>query len=312
MLLTFQGDFDAAKFDASRPQFEQFVNSFRFETPASATAAAAPAATGTAPEGAGDAIKPANASAPTGAGTPKVADASTPTGPAAPKTPDASVPAGPAAPKPADASAPTGAAASRPVDPSAPTTRPAAASRPAAQPTGVAGPAGAVAAPLKAGRVDVEFGEGVTGSIEFPAGFQHTGKSPDASTAPANGVAAAGSEAPETIKIEVKKLGQGVVYNELRRQTLSTDAPNGLAKTLDHGTCNVAGRSDAEFFVVAADQGTNPPAGGGDAAKRRRMIFLANIQAKKLAVKITADVAEANYKTRKEEIKACVKSLKFE
>ena len=29
-------------------------------------------------------------------------------------------------------------------------------------------------------------------------------------------------------------------------------------------------------------------------------------------VKITADVAEANYKTRKDELKACVKSLKFE
>ena len=71
--------------------------------------------------------------------------------------------------------------------------------------------------------------------------------------------------APDTIKIEVKKLGQGVVYNEIRKQAITTDAPNGLAKTLEHGTCNVAGRSDAEYFVVAGDQSTGAPAAGANA-----------------------------------------------
>jgi hypothetical protein len=468
VLLTFQGDFDAAKFDASRPQFEQFVNSFRFENPGGATGAVA--ATTPAPAQGADAT-PAGAAGHAvpvpGADASKPADASAPTGPAAsnpsaPTDPVASVVSGiapetdrhrneklgfsirfpvgwiisdsiensiaqpgegdlitlalavqvskarnvnlkevmdqferqgktnpvrPGAPsgpytivergetrisgQPAafcvasytdqgkeyiyveyilkqdtrfaginyhvikdyypkvkdvlrqsiesfqfDSAQDAGPAASKPVDPSAPTTGPAAGTaRPAPQPSGVAGADGAGAVPLKAGRVDVEFPEGVNGSIEFPAGFQHSGKSPDASTAPANGVAAAGSaDAPDTIKIEVKKLGQGVVYNELRKQTLNTDAPNGIAKTLEHGTCNVAGRSDAEYFVVSGDDSTNPqqPAGGGNAPKRRRMIFLANVQAKKLAVKIIADVAEANYKSRKDEIKACVKSLKFE
>jgi hypothetical protein len=102
------------------------------------------------------------------------------------------------------------------------------------------------------------------------------------------------------------------VYNELRKQTLNTDAPNGLAKTLEHGTCNVAGRSDAEYFVVSPDQSTTPPAGGANQAPRRRIIYMANLQSKHLALKITADVAEANYKARKDELKACVKSLKFE
>ncbi len=490
MLLTFQGDFDAAKFDASRPQFEQYVNSFRFENPASAAnVAAAPAsapagaeaaasgATGHAVPvpGTSDASKPADTSTPSSQGTrtvepiftvgedglyhsadlkfsmkfpprspiygdrlnnpprlcstdfaiklddgtssngtlivgirsvddpsltlkagvdqvetsdradkqctvlergeidiggihgaylilsrdqgnkirmetqyfvlangrlaiitsvvdksgyekareplknlvqtfrfddtSKSVDASAPTGPASTKPADASAPSGVAA-KPADASAPTGPA--KAVDPSAPTTGPAAASRPAARPSGVAGADGAVAAPLKAGRVDLEFPEGVTGSIEFPAGFQHTGKSPEASTAPANGAGAVGSaDAPETIKIEVKKLGQGVVYNELRKQTMGTDAPNGLAKTLEHGTCKVAA-SDGEYFVVPVDQSTSPPAGGANAAGRRRMVFIANVQAKHLAVKIIAEVAEANYKPRRDELKACVKSLKFE
>jgi hypothetical protein len=330
VLLTFQGDFDATKFDASRPQFEQFVNSFRFENPAGAAAAVAAtspepaqgadatpagAAGHVVPVPGADASKPADASAPTGPASPKAGDSPRPVGPAAANATDPSAPTtGPAAAKAADASTPTAPAAAKPIDPSAPTTGPAAASGRAPQPSGVAGADTPVAAPLKAGRVDIEFPDGVNGSIEFPAGFQHAGKSPDASTAPANGVVAAGSaDLPDTIKIEVKKLGQGVVYNELRKQVLSTDAPDGLAKTLEHGTCNVAGRSDAEYFVVAGDPSTGPQAAsGGNAPKRRRMIFLANVQAKKLAVKITADVAEANYKLRKDEIKACVKSLKFE
>jgi hypothetical protein len=332
-LVTFQGDFDASKFDATRPQFEEFAKSFRFENPVSTAAAPAAAAPASAPNvaespatnpashpvpppGSNDASKPADASAPTGPAAPKPADASAPTRPAGTAPVDASAPTGPPASKPADASAPTVPAA-RPTDPSAPTTGAAAgASRPGVQPSDVAaaGPAGNAATPLKAGRVDLEFPEGITGSIEFPAGFQHAGKSPEASTASPTGagaVAGAG-DAPDTIKIEVKKLGQGVVYNELRKQTLSTDAPNGLAKTLEHGTCNVAGRSDAEFFVVAPDQLASPPAGGANQAPRRRIIYLANLQSKHLAVKITADVAEANYKSRKDELKACVKSLKFE
>ena len=195
MLLTFQGDFDAAKFDASRPQFEQFVNSFRFENPATAEDVAAapvsaPAGAGVAPSGAAGHAVPV----PGTTDASKPVDASAPTGPAASKAADASTPTGPATPKVADASAPTGAAASKPVDRSAPTTGPAAAAaKPAAQPTGVAGADGAVAAPLKAGRVDLEFPEGVTGSIEFPAGFQHTGKAPEASTSPAGGVGAVGA-----------------------------------------------------------------------------------------------------------------------
>ncbi len=181
MLLTFQGDFDAAKFDASRPQFEQFVNSFRFENPAAAAnvaaaPASAPAGADAAPSGAAGHAVP----------VPGSTDASKPV--------DASAPTGPAAPKVADATAQTGAAASKPVDPSAPTRRPAdVAGKPADQPAAAAGADGAVAAPLKAGRVDLEFPEGVTGSIEFPAGFQHTGKAPEASTSPTGGVGAVGA-----------------------------------------------------------------------------------------------------------------------
>ncbi len=85
-----------------------------------------------------------------------------------------------------------------------------------------------------------------------------------------------------------------------------------MAKTLEHGTCNVAGRSDAEYFVVAGDQSIGAPAAGANAPARRKIVYLANVQAKHLAVKIIADVPEANYKTLKDELKACVKSLKFE
>ncbi len=115
LLITFQGDFDASKFDASRPQFEELVKSFRFENPVSGAAgqiAAAPAAAAETPAtnptshpvpvpGANDASKPADASAPTGPAAPKAADASAPAGPASPAPADASAPTGPAVAKPA-------------------------------------------------------------------------------------------------------------------------------------------------------------------------------------------------------------------
>jgi hypothetical protein len=248
----------------------QFAKTFRFE---------------------GDAAgpNPPQHAAPPATEAPKVADA----GPSVPENP-ASPPRGRARLRPTDPSAPPS------VDPSAP--RPAAASVPAAV---------APAAPaVKQGPVQIEFTDGVAGSIEFPAGFQQNGKSPEASTAPPMPKEpGAAVEPADSIKIQVVKLGQGVVYNNLRSQTINTETQGAVGgKVLERGATTIAGQT-GEFIVVAI---ANPGIGAANDSPRKRIVYLVNVPSKHLAVKISADMAEANYKTLKDELKKCVRSLKFD
>ncbi len=172
------------------------------------------------------------------------------------------------------------------------------------------------APPAKEGPAEIEFGEGVTGSITFPAGFQHEGKTPQASTPPPIQVdpAAAGQQ-PNMIKIEIKKL-DGVNYNELYKGEINSElqaASDG--KALERGKGLVAGVT-GDYIVVGIGQSAGPARGAAGKADnepaRKRIVYIANVTPKHLAVKITAEMADANYKTLKEEVKKCVRSLKFD
>jgi hypothetical protein len=194
---------------------------------------------------------------------------------------------------------------------------PASGPAPSPEPAGpaAAGPAasGPAAPPAKQGPAQIEFAEGVSGSIEFPAGFQQNGKSPEASTAPpmAAGPAAA-VEPSDSIKIQVVKLGQGVVFNTLRTQAITTELQGAVGgKALERGTGTVAGQT-GDFIAIAIANPAGAAGNAGNNAPRKRIIYLANIPAKHLAVKISAEMADASYKTLKEELKKCVRSLKFE
>jgi hypothetical protein len=169
----------------------------------------------------------------------------------------------------------------------------------------------APAAPaVKQGPVQIEFTDGVAGSIEFPAGFQQNGKSPEASTAPPiPKEPGAAVEPADSIKIQVVKLGQGVVYNNLRSQTINTETQGAVGgKVLERGATTIAGQT-GEFIVVGI---ANPGIGAANDSPRKRIVYLVNVPSKHLAVKISADMAEANYKTLKDELKKCVRSLKFD
>jgi hypothetical protein len=180
-----------------------------------------------------------------------------------------------------------------------------------------ADPAAAAAPPAKAGPAELEFTEGVTGSITFPAGFEHEGKAPQASTpAPMQVDPTAGAQQPNTIKIEVKKLGQGVNYIELHKEALTSEIQTAVdAKTLERGNCSIAGVS-GDYIVVAVGESGTPARGAAEKADkeatRKRIVYIANVAPKHLAVKITAEMKDADYKTLKEEMKKCVRSLKFD
>jgi len=181
---------------------------------------------------------------------------------------------------------------------------------PEAAPAAAAAVSGPAAPSAKQGPVQIEFTDGVSGSIEFPAGFQQNGKSPEASTTPpvAAGPAAV-AEPSDSIKIQVVKLGQGVVFNALRTQAITTELQSAVGgKALERGTATIAGQT-AEFIAVAI---ANPAGATGNDVPRKRIIYLANIPAKHLAVKISADMADASYKTLKDDLKKCVRSLKID
>ena len=172
---------------------------------------------------------------------------------------------------------------------------------------------GPAAPPVKQGPVQIEFADGVSGSIEFPAGFQQNGKSPEASTAPPMAAGPAGAAEPsDSIKIQVVKLGQGVLFNNLRTEAITTELQSAVGgKALERGTTTVAGQT-GDFLAIAIANPAGGAANAGNDAPRKQIIYLANIPAKHLAVKITADMADASYKTLKEELKKCVRSLKFD
>jgi hypothetical protein len=186
----------------------------------------------------------------------------------------------------------------------------------AAKPADSAPPAAATA-PANEGPAEIEFSEGVTGSITFPAGFQHDGKAPQASTAPPmQDDPAAAAQQPNTIKIDVKKLGQGTNYIDLLKQTLSSEIQGAAdGKSLERGNCTIAGVT-GDYIVVGVAAGGIP--GGREAqpagkkAERKRIVYIANVTPKHVAVKITAEMDDANYKTLKEAMKKCVRSLKFD
>lgn len=174
----------------------------------------------------------------------------------------------------------------------------------------------AAAPPAKEGPAEIEFGEGVTGSITFPAGFQHEGKAPQASTPPPMPVdpAAAGQQ-PNTIKIEVKKLGQGVNYIDLHKEALTSEIQNAVDGKVERGNCTIAGVT-GDFIVISVGQSgglaREPAPKADNEATRKRIVYIANVAPKHLAVKITAEMNEADFKTLKEEMKKCVRSLKFD
>ena len=175
---------------------------------------------------------------------------------------------------------------------------------PGAPPAG-SPPAAAAPPPKAAGPVALEFPDKTAATIEFPPGFTNTGHAPEASTTPPMGAAPAAAVPPDTIKIQTQKLGAGVLFNDLHKTTATTElqsAPGG--KFFDKGTCTISGATGDYWVVEVAGQGASPP--------RKRITYLANVTSKKIAVKIVADVADANYKTLKEELKKCVRSLKIE
>ncbi len=217
-----------------------------------------------------------------------------------PSTPDPSAP-GPRRPSRGRAG-PAGVAA----DPSAPTTPAAAA--PAANPAAGVGPQPAAGPAEKQGPVSIEFQDKITATVTFPPGFQNNGKSPDASTTPPMPAdPAAGVQTPDTIKIQAVKLGQGNNFTDLRREAINSETQGGNAKIIERGSCTIAGAS-GDFVVI---WGANSTSGNND-APRRRIVYLANVTTKRIAVKVTADIADSHYKTLKEEILKSLRTLKFD
>ena len=108
------------------------------------------------------------------------------------------------------------------------------------------------------------------------------------------------------------KLGQGVVFNNLRTQAVTTELQNAVGgKALERGTTTVAGQT-GDFIAVAIANPAGAADNAGNSSPRKRIIYLASIPAKHLAVKISADMADASYKSLKEDLKKCVRSLKFD
>ena len=104
----------------------------------------------------------------------------------------------------------------------------------------------------------------MTGSITFPAGFVHEGKSPQASMPPPMAAdPAAGVQQSNTIKIDVQKLGQGVVYNDLHKQAMTSEIDAAAdGKVLERGNCAIAGVT-GDFIVVNVGQSNGAAARGG-------------------------------------------------